>query len=210
MTVTPAATPALGAISGLNVPRLPGRRSRSAKRSYTSYSDLDRVSCLILCASVGIADASDTLNVPQRTLRGWVADVGGLAGLRTEVRRALGVTQYALALRVCDSIAERLPEFTPSQLLDAFQALGIGAAVLSGLPADATPSDAPPGSPVTVTVQLVGARGEVESVPLDAVRAAAATPRVIGGLSRPVPDDRTEQDEKPPDADPDPIQPASQ
>ena len=177
MTAT-AEKPSLGAISGLNVPRLPGRRSRSAKRSYTTYSDLDRVSSLILCASVGIADASDALNVPQRTLRGWVADVGGLAGLRTEVRRALGVTQYALALRVCDSIAERLPEFTPPQLLDAFKALGVGAAVLGGLPTEATPSDAPAAAPVSVTVQLVGPAG-VESVPLDAGR--TAPPRLIEG-----------------------------
>ena len=122
-----AAQPALGAVSARNVPKLPGPRILSGKRSYGSYTDLDPVSALTLAACVGIRDAARTLSIPERTLRDWVDRVGGIAGLSEEVRKALGVTQYALAIKACEAIASRIDEFTPSELLDVVKALGVGA-----------------------------------------------------------------------------------
>ena len=129
------------------------------------------MSTLILVAAVGVAEASRVLGIPPRTIYEWTADIGGVAGLRDRVREALGVTQYALALRVCDEVARRLGEFTPGELLDALRALAVGAVnpVAEAEHRDATTS------PVSVTVQLVSPSGDpsggsrTDTVPLDAV-----------------------------------------
>ena len=127
------ATPALGALTAVNVPKLPGVRKpnqfhgKGQRRSYHTYTDLERVSALILMAAVGVRDACNALDVPERTMRRWVAEAGGIDGLSNEVGKALGVTRYAVALKVCQAIVDRLTEFTPSELLDALRALAAGA-----------------------------------------------------------------------------------
>ena len=94
--------------------------------------------------------------------------------MRGLVGAALGVTQYALALRVCRIMAEKLDDFSPSQLVDVLRALGVGVSAAPELPGTAQPA---PGA-VSVTVQLMGPSG-VESVPLDA--GVTAPPRLIEG-----------------------------
>ena len=139
---------ALSALSAVNVPKLPGVRkpghpAKGRTRHYNLYTDLDRISALILVAAVGVRDACEALGVPERTIRRWVADCGGIDGLSAEVGKALGVTRYAVALRVCQAIIERLPDFTPSELLDALRALSAGVARPDALEGDGPAAPTP-------------------------------------------------------------------
>ena len=75
--------------------------------------------------------------------------------MRGLVGAALGVTQYALALRVCRIMAEKLDDFSTSQLVEVLRALGVGVSAAPALPGTA-PAAAGAGA---VTVQLTGPSG---------------------------------------------------
>ena len=117
-----ARSPSSEAITTLNDP--PGTPGRTVR----IYSEAERTAaCMLACIS-GVAGAATKLDIPARTIYGWLDGHGGAAALRVAASDVLQMSQFAVALEVCEELHGRLKDMDVDQLIESIRVLGATAA----------------------------------------------------------------------------------
>ncbi len=148
----------------------------NAGRVVATYTDAERTVAVTVATLIGIREASRRLDVPDRTLRTWCADFGGLAALRAAAGDAVRTHGYAVVVLACEELVKRMGDASLEQLLDVVRLLGVtGAAPRGTDDADDVPATAP------VLVQFNVGDGK----PPDVIAVAPNAPHVAGAPSAP-------------------------
>ena len=113
---------------------LPAHMSKGHKRR--KYTELDRVTGLMLASLIGATEAAKELGFPRRTMYLWAEQIGGIAQLTEQSRSVLGHTMYATALEACRQLRAKFASMSGPDLITALKALSVGVLATSdGLPA---------------------------------------------------------------------------
>ena len=72
----------------------------------------------------GVAQAATKLDIPARTIYGWLDGHGGAAALRVAASDVLQMSQFGVALEVCQELRDRLKDMTVDQLIESIRVLG--------------------------------------------------------------------------------------
>ena len=134
-------------------PGTPGRETRI-------YSEAERTAACMLAVVTGVAGAATKLDIPARTIYGWLDGHGGAAALRVAASDVLQMSQFGVALEVCEELRVRLKDMDVDQLIESIRVLGATAA-RSPAERDHSASKAAP-----IYIQLNNGRGGYDTLPV--------------------------------------------
>ena len=128
--------------------QLPSHMRKGHKRR--KYTELDRITGLMLASLIGATEAAEELGFPRRTMYLWAEQIGGIAQLKEQSRSMLAQTMYATALEACRQLRIKFATMDGSQLTAALQALSVG--VLSTPESQLAQSGAQPANVVQILI----------------------------------------------------------
>ena len=153
-----ARTPATDAVTALQRADPPGTPGREVR----SYSESERTAACMLAIVSGVAQAATKLDIPARTIYGWLDGHGGAAALRVAASDVLLMSQFGVALEVCEELRDRLKDMTVDQLIESIRVLGATGARSPAERAQSEPKTAP------ILIQLNNGRGGYDTLTVPA------------------------------------------
>lgn len=158
----------------------------STPRITNDYNDAQRALGVTVAVAVGPRKAATLLDTPERTIRNWCSNFGGLAALRDAAGDVVRSVEYAVVAVACQHLIDTMTDASITETLEVIRTLGAHGA-RPRADSDASTPDAPP-VPVLIQLNVAsdGSPPEMINVPPSPPR---SPPGALDAATTPTPDD---------------------